>query len=99
MLGDPITKWAMGIHPAIENAAGEVLIVATDCLQYRREEPLHGRPTRIPESVDLKTSEGVAKSLGFGTVFEGPMHYALAELLVQKVEDLVGTSRFGLLSR
>jgi len=24
-------------------------------------------------------------------VFQGPLHYGLAELLVQKVEDLVGT--------
>ena len=99
VLGRPVAKRAMRVHPGIENGAGEVLIVALDRLQHGLEELWPGRAAGVPVSVHPKTPQGgpewSAKFLRLGTVLEGAPHDPAAEVLAHQGEDLAGSSRFG----
>ena len=99
VLGGPVAKSSMRVHPGIENGAGEVLIVVLDRLRHGLEELGPGRSAGVPVSVHPQTSQGgpalSAKRLGLGTVLEGAPHHAPAEVLAQEGEDLAGSPLFG----
>ncbi len=83
--GGLIAKRAVRVHPMIENGAREVPVVMPDRLQHGLEELRPGRAAGVAVSFHPKTPQGgpalLTKRLGFGTVLQGALHHAPAEVL------------------